>query len=139
MARTGAVAVYGDLPFTRIHYRRGLFPKATSRASEGHSYDPHLRSVNTVTHYHVHATDGDIGHVEGLLINEESWAIQYLIVNTSNWWLGHQVLIAPEWLDHVSWAESMVYLDLTREAVKTSPPHDPAALLEREHETALHA
>lgn len=117
----------------------GLLPPITSQGSDGHLNDPHLRSVNTVTRYYVHATDGDIGHVDGFLVNEASWAIQYLIVNTSNWWLGHQVLIAPEWIDHVSWAESMVYLDLTREAVKTSPPYDVAALLERDHEKALHA
>ena len=98
-----------------------------SPATASQSNDPHLRSINAVTRYYVHATDGDIGHVQGFLVNEQSWAIQYLIVNTSNWWSGHQVLIAPPWIDHVSWAESMVYLDLTREAVKNSPPHDAAA------------
>jgi hypothetical protein len=34
-------------------------------------------------------------------LDEETWAIRYLLVNTSNWWLGHEVLIAPEWIDHI--------------------------------------
>jgi hypothetical protein len=107
--------------------------------SGAHNHDnPHLRSGNAVMSYYVHATDGDIGHVQGILVNEESWAIQYLAVNTSNWWLGHVVLIAPEWIDHVSWAESKVYLDLTREAVKSSPPYDPAKPFAREQETGIH-
>jgi hypothetical protein len=97
-------------------------------AQHGH-YDPHLRSGNACMRYYVHATDGDIGHLEGFLVDERSWAVRYLIVNTSNWWLGHKVLVAPDWIDHMSWAESMVVLDLTRDAVKNSPPYDPAVPL----------
>ena len=39
-----------------------------------------------------------MGQVKGLLVDEETWAIRYLIVETSNWWFGHQVLIAPQWI-----------------------------------------
>ena len=116
----------------------GMRLPAVSQERDVHT-NPHLRSANAVMRYYVHATDGDIGHVQGFLVNAASWAIQYLIVNTSNWWLGHEVLIAPEWIDHVSWAESMVYLDITREAVKNSPPYDPTAPLERQQESNIHA
>ena len=117
----------------------GLAAQAPT-AKPGHEHDDvRLRSANAVMRYYVHATDGDIGHVQGILVNDESWAIQYVIVNTSNWWLGHQVVIAPEWIDHVSWAESTLYLDVTRDAVKNSPPYDPATLLEREQEASIHA
>ena len=108
-------------------------------AHRSHEHDnTHLRSGNAVMRYFVHATDGDIGHVEAILVNEESWAIQYIIVNTSNWWLGHKVVIAPQWIDHVSWAESTIYLDLTREAVSKSPPYDPDVLLDAEQEASIH-
>ncbi|MEO8281450.1 MAG: PRC-barrel domain-containing protein, partial [Ideonella sp.] len=60
--------------------------------------DPHLRSCRAVERYHIHATDGDIGHVDSLLVEDESWAIRYLVVNTSDWWLGHQMLVAPPWI-----------------------------------------
>lgn len=100
--------------------------------------NPHLRSGNAVMRYYVHASDGDIGHVEGFLVDERSWAIRYLIVNTSNWWLGHQVLIAPQWIDRVDWTEPMVSVGLTREAIKHSPPYDSATPLDREHEAGIH-
>jgi hypothetical protein len=100
--------------------------------------DPHLRSCNAVGRYYVHARDGDLGHVAGFLVEEMSWAIRYLIVNTSNWWLGHEVLIAPQWIDHVDWAECTVSVGLTREAIKRSPPYDSAALLDREQEVGIH-
>jgi hypothetical protein len=101
--------------------------------------DPHLRSGNAVMRYYVHASDGDIGHVEGFLVDEKSWAIRYLIVNTSNWWLGHEVLIAPQWIDDVDWMSSTVSVGLTQEAIKHSPPYDSAAPLDREQEAGIHA
>ena len=89
--------------------------------------DPHLRSCKEIMDYHIEATDGDVGHVQGMLVDEETWAIQYLIVNTSNWWLGHQVLIAPHWIKDVSWSDATVSLNLTRQAVKEAPLYDSAA------------
>jgi hypothetical protein len=112
---------------------------AAGSGSAAHAHDDHhLRSGNAVMRYYVHASDGDIGHVQGFLIDEKSWAIRYIIVNTSNWWLGHQVLISPEWIDDVSWAESMVSIGLTRESVKMSPVYDPRQPLTREQESGIH-
>jgi hypothetical protein len=100
--------------------------------------DRHLRSGNAVMRYYVHASDGDIGHVQGFLLDEQSWAIRYLIVNTSNWWLGHQVIIAPQWIADLNWAESTLTLDLTRDAVKDAPLYDPQVVLDRAFEQGMH-
>jgi uncharacterized protein YrrD len=100
--------------------------------------DPHLRSCNAVIGYHIHAVDGDIGHVQGMLIDEKSWAIRYLVINTSNWWLGHQVLVAPEWITDVSWVDRKLIIDLTRQAIKESPHWDPALLPDRPEESLVY-
>lgn len=100
--------------------------------------DTNLRSCEAVVGYHIHATDGDIGHVSGLLVDEETWAIRYVVIDTSNWWVGHQVLIAPQWITGVSWSDQSVTVDLTRESVKTAPDFDPTRALNREQETGLY-
>ncbi len=100
--------------------------------------DPNLRSCNAVTAYDVHATDGDVGQVQGFLVDENTWAIRYLIVDTSNWWLGHQVLIAPRWVRDISRPDARFSLDLTREQVKKSPAYNPAIPVDREHENVIH-
>jgi len=100
--------------------------------------DPHLRSCQAVTGYHISATDGEIGHLESMLVDEESWAIRYLIVNTSNWWLGHLVPAAPSWIRDVSWGERRITVDLTRKAIQESPPYDPAHLPDRPLESLVH-
>jgi hypothetical protein len=88
--------------------------------------------------YHIEASDGGIGHVQGLLVDEETWAIRYMVVDTSNWWIGHQVLIAPQWIHDLSWFAATVSVNLTRQAVKDAPPYDSAVALDRNQEIGLH-
>lgn len=108
------------------------------RAATHAPCDSHLRSCRSVVGHHVHAKDGDIGHIDDMLVDDTSWAIRYAIVNTSNWWGGHRVLVAPLWIDNVDWVEAKVTVDLTREAIQSAPPYDAAAQLDRQQELAIH-
>lgn len=117
---------------------RAADAQADTSADISDASESHLRSCNEVMDYHVHASDGDIGHVQGMLVDEETWTIRYLVVNTSNWWLGHQVLIAPEWINHVRSADGMVSLNLTRQKIKDAPPYDSAFKVDRMHEISVY-
>ena len=88
--------------------------------------DPHLRSITEVTGYHVHAADGTIGHVEDFLIATATWGIHYLVVNTSNWWIGQHVLISPQVVREVDWPDHSIRLNLARNQVKASPLWNPS-------------
>jgi predicted glycosyl hydrolase (DUF1957 family) len=68
---------------------------------------------------------------------DETWAIRYLVVATNNWWPGKKVLIAPTWIENVSWDEEEVSIRMTREAIKAAPEYTEEALLTRDYETAL--
>lgn len=100
--------------------------------------DPHLRSTNEVTGYDIQATDGEIGHVEDFIADDESWTIRYMVVDTRDWLPGKKVLVSPHWIHHVSWPESRVHIDLTREMIENSPEFDPAAPVNREYEERLY-
>ncbi|MBC7634699.1 MAG: PRC-barrel domain containing protein, partial [Acetobacteraceae bacterium] len=84
------------------------------------------------------ATDGEIGHVENLLIDDVAWAVRYLIVDTSNWWFGQHVLIAPFAVRSISWADQLITLTLSREKVKASPTWDPMAVIDQAYQQRLH-
>lgn len=101
-------------------------------------WDVHLRSTNGMDGYGVHAKDGNIGHVEDFIIDEKTWTIRYLVVGTRNWWPSKKVVIPPQWIDSISWADSKVVLDLTQDAVRNSPEFTEESLLTREYETSLH-
>jgi uncharacterized protein YrrD len=100
--------------------------------------DPHLRSAREVVGYYVEARDGDIGHVEDLLVDEHDWAIRYIVVDTRNWLPGKKVLIAPDWLERVEWANQQIVVDLTRDQIKNSPEYDPSQTLDRSYQEHLH-
>lgn len=101
--------------------------------------DPHLRSLLEVTGYNIHATDGDIGHIETFLIDDAGWDIKYLQVDTRNWWFGQHVLLSPASVTAIRWDEHRVDINLTCYKIKNSPPWDATALIDRAYETLLQA
>ena len=100
--------------------------------------DSHPRSVTAINGYRIHATDGDIGHVENFLADDVNWDIRYLVIATSNWWPGKHVLLAPYAVQQIDWAERHIRLNVSRDQVKSSPPWDPAAMTDQISEQRLH-
>lgn len=105
---------------------------------EEKSWDPNLRSTNAVTGLYIQALDGEIGHVADFIIDDETWVIRYLIIDTTNWFGGKKVLISPQWIDKIIWDESKVSVKLSMENIKNAPEYSEEALLTRDYETQLH-
>jgi hypothetical protein len=101
--------------------------------------DPHLRSLAAVAGYTIQATDGEMGHVESFLIDDDSWDIRYLVADTRNWWFGRHVLLSPASVHDIRWDEHSVSLNLTCYKIKGSPPWDATGLLDRAYEALLQA
>ena len=87
--------------------------------------DVRLRSVNETAAYHVKAIDGAIGHVEDFLIDDETWAIRYLVVDTSKRWMGRRVVVSIDWISSVSESDRVVAVGLTRKVIEECPEYDP--------------
>ncbi len=128
MGSTGGMAIIRTGPETN--------EEPDTAVEEG---DPHLRSSRAVTGYHIEARDGDVGHVEDFLIDDETWAIRYLLIDTHDWLPGKRVLLGPEWVQAIDWSASKVSVDVEREQIKSAPEFDASAPVSREYEEALHA
>jgi uncharacterized protein YrrD len=102
------------------------------------TWDPHLRDTHAVTGYHIQAADGEIGHVEDFVIDDETWAIRYLIIDTQNWWPGKKVLVSPHWVERISWGEATIFVNLSRDTIKQAPEYTEESLRDRYYEEALH-
>ena len=102
------------------------------------SADSHLRSADAVSGYHIEAEDGELGHVNGFLVDDEAWAVRYIEVATRNWWPGKKVLVSPAWIELVSWTDSKVYVGVSREAIKNAPEYVESMPITREYETRLY-
>ena len=105
---------------------------------EEKSWDSNLRSTHKISGHQVLALDGAVGHVDDFIIDDESWAIRYLLVDTGHELAGRNVLISPDWIDSVSWNKVTVLLSISREAILLAPRYTEKSLLSRDYETALH-
>lgn len=112
---------------------------ARAADAEQHARESHLRDVSEVIGYHLHAVDGSIGHVEDFLLDDQSWTIRYLIVDTSNWIGGRHVLIAPSWVSGMRWEGQEIDVTMTRDAIRNSPEYDATGEVQRTYEERLHA
>lgn len=90
--------------------------------------DRHLMSARELNGFHIQATDGEIGHVDDVLLDEQSWGIRYLVLDTSNWIGGRSVVISPRLLSGVDWPDRMVKVEVARDEVRQSPMLDSIEL-----------
>lgn len=101
------------------------------------SDDVHLRSVEAVTGYHIHASDGEIGHVEDFLVDDADWSIHYLVVDTKNWWPGKKILVSSRSAGEIDWSDRLVNLDVDRQRIKDGPAYDPSITIDRAYDEDL--
>jgi sporulation protein YlmC with PRC-barrel domain len=101
-------------------------------------WDPSLRSTLEIIGYNIQAADGEIGHISDFIIDDETWAIRYIIIATQNWWPGKKVILSPKWFENVNWSESKIFTKLSQEEIKQSPEYTEESLLSRDYESSLH-
>lgn len=127
------------LPTPPMPAPEGVMEEVMARAEQDNLEDAHLHSTNDTRGYDIEARDGAIGHVEDFLLDDRSWTIRWLVVDTRNWLPGKHVLVAPEWVESVDWTERAVRVTLTREQIQSAPGYDHTCPLEREYEQRLFA
>ncbi|WP_434926295.1 PRC-barrel domain-containing protein [Shewanella sp. HL-SH2] len=128
----------GYVDLTSQHHDDHTKETKAAKAEQHKEDDIHLRSCEAVIDYRIQAIDGDIGHIEGLLIDEDTWVIRYIIVNTSNWWLGHQVLIPRHWIEDLSWSDASASVNLTQQEVKDAPSYNSNMQVDRKMEMHIY-
>ena len=91
-----------------------------------HRDDKHLQSAREVTGYPIEAADGTIGHVKGFMVDEQSWAIRELVIETGHWYSGKEIRIATSKVNWISYKESKVHVNLTKADIQKTAEHELA-------------
>lgn len=82
---------------------------------------PHLRSTREVVGYAIRAVDGEVGEVEDLLVDDKTWAITDVVVDTHRWLPGKKVLVPPSAVETIDLERRQVELRLTHAEIEQSP------------------
>jgi len=104
---------------------------------EFEDFEGDLRSTYEITGFYVEADDGEFGHVEDFIIDDEDWTVKYLVIDTKNWWPAKKVLLYVEWVDSLGWDEEKVFIALSREEIRNSPEFDYSLLENGELEAQM--
>lgn len=88
--------------------------------------------------YHIHALDGEIGHVDDFIIDEDTWSVRYLQIDTSNWIGGKTVLLSTRWIQRIDPADGKIHVEVTKDRIENSPQFDPGQPIDRVFEERLH-
>lgn len=98
----------------------------------------HVRRSSELIEAYMQTTDGEMGYVQDLIIDDDTWAIRYLVVSTQNWWPGKRVLVSSQWIQHVRWERSEIFVALSADTIRKAPEYTEQVPITREYETRLH-
>lgn len=119
-------------PVTPEDYEKGKINDGTQDDEE------HLQATSDVFDYKVSATDGVFGNVSDLLIELESWAIRYLVVDTNSWLPSKHVVVSPAWVDGISWEQHAFLFNVSKDEIKSAPDFHEGEF-DESFETSVHA
>lgn len=83
--------------------------------------DPHLRSCRIVDHYSIEAEGTRFGHVIDFLIDDTTWEIKFLLVDSRTWWPSRPVMIDPKWVHSVDWFVKCIKVRKSKKEIESSP------------------
>ncbi|MFW5814285.1 MAG: hypothetical protein ACOCWX_02455 [Spirochaetota bacterium] len=98
----------------------------------------HLRSTREVEGYKVHTSDGEVGTVAGFLIEDTTWAVRYLRIETKDEIGDGSLYVSPHWVDEISWIERKLSLGINNERLSRVPTVGVQGTPTRDEEEKLH-
>lgn len=91
-------------------------------------FEPGLHSLKEALGFALNATDGSgVGRVEDFILDDDTWTLPYLVVDTRNWLSGRKVLVATERVGQIAWSDHHLDVLLPSWEIEESPEFDPAA------------
>ena len=113
-----------------------LMPSEEEIGGNNHDRDdPHLQSTQALNGYHIQTGEGAIGHVTDFMMDDKSWEIRHLVVETGHWFSGKEIAISPKQNDRISYEESKVFVNVTKEAILETPEYHVPPLGAAYHDT----
>jgi sporulation protein YlmC with PRC-barrel domain len=102
------------------HVYPGLLAGESSKEEDRSDGEPHVHPTRAAFGYKIEATDGEIGRVEDLVVEEKTWEIQFLVIDTAGWLPGKKVIVDTHWIEEVDWQKGTVSVSLPRNAIRSA-------------------
>jgi uncharacterized protein YrrD len=91
-------------------------------------------STNELLDFLVVAKDGNVGYLDDFYLDDKSWIIPYILVESGDWLHRKDVIIANQVIDRVDLSSRRIFLKMTQEQVESSPHIHRGKVISREQE-----
>ncbi|HEU4579186.1 MAG TPA: hypothetical protein VFS67_13070 [Polyangiaceae bacterium] len=88
---------------------------------------PSLQSLKQLIGFGLDDAQGNVGHIEDLIVDDDSWHCRYLVLNGEIRLGGRKALVPTEWLGSVQLAEHRVAAPVPRARIENQPEFNPDA------------
>ncbi|PSL50806.1 PRC-barrel domain protein [Salsuginibacillus halophilus] len=87
--------------------------------------------------YDVEGSDGDIGTIDDVIVEDDTWNIRYISVDTGRLFSTGHAVLSSSWILHTEDEEKKVRVKMARHEVQAAPEYVPGQPLDREFEERL--
>lgn len=103
-------------------------PPASAAGEDARTSGPRLRSTRALTGYQLRATDGLIGSVRDLRVDDKTWEIVEFVVEIGRWFAGKKIAIRPGVIERIDHADSTIRVHLSLRDIRHTMRNDVAQI-----------
>jgi hypothetical protein len=96
---------------------RATEPGADARFTAQASDESHLRSARDLIGYSVRTPEGTAGDVEDFLVDDETYEVRHIVVNTGHAGAGHAVVLDPSFVTRIDSKDRHFDVNASRESI----------------------
>jgi uncharacterized protein YrrD len=112
-------------------------PQADTQEEDKREDDPHLRSTKKIKGYSIKATDDTVGDVDDFIIDDRTWRIHHLVIDTGQWLVGKKILLPVDLVQQIDWSSSTIEVNVSAEQLRGCPEYDSDEPITEAQETQL--
>lgn len=120
-----AIGPYG-MPWG-YYNQLGRAPRRTGEVNSDlvrNTDDSNLRSSREVRSYSVKGIGNEeFGHIQGFILDPNTLALKFVIIDTIHFLPSKHVLLRPEWIEEISWESKTVEFSFSKELIKSAPSY----------------
>lgn len=94
---------------------------------------------NDLRHFEVKSNnDETLGRIHDLYLDDETWAIQWIVVETGHWYSSNKVLLDGKYLTDVSPATRTSQVSIGKKDIESAPPAEEHRPVSEQHDNTFH-
>jgi hypothetical protein len=116
--------------------RRWVLDGTREQVATNAESEPALQSLRQLIGFGLDDAEGNVGHIEDLILDDDDWQCSYLVVNGEIRLSGRKTLVPTDWLGQLHVEEHRIEAPVPRARIHAAPEYRPDAPVYHLHAAA---